>query len=100
MDAAKWRPHLLLQFKHLNEAPASLHRVKNDNSIIVHRFIHKFKRPARAVKTDDRVLFRQLANTDIAQPVMIRAQNVLFANPMPKRRIVERNDCVHGEMVA
>ena len=73
--------------------------MENADGVIIYQIVHKFKRVAGAVKPDNGVLFRKPINGGGIYFGFKRVQNILLANMMPKRRLVELNNDVHASTI-
>jgi hypothetical protein len=74
--------------------------VKNDNSVIVTRIIHNFKRIPGAVKTNNDVFFGKFVNRGGVYFGFENVQYVLSADTVPECRFVELNYNVNREKIA
>jgi len=69
--------------------------MKNIDIVIINWIIHYFNRISATIKTDNRISFRKSLNGTGAYFTLKRMKNILFADTMPKSRLIELNDNIH-----
>jgi len=74
--------------------------MENVDTVIIDWIIHNFNRVSSTIKANNSIFFRKPLNGASTYFAFKRVQDVLLADVVPKRSLIELNDNIHEVIIA